>query len=165
MITPKGKKSMLRVGLTYIATAIILIVGGAVGLLIWGYYYPAFELLIMWLILLITVISVYFLVLRGVFLNMWSGYSLDDKFFVIIDGYPNVKEICIPVKCVSEIQVKKVKGLFKFGLGKMVFYADGKKYSLKNVKINELERLKEELEKAQALTEDKREFIEKEKKQ
>lgn len=146
MLTPKGKQSLLRVSITYVGIALILIGGGIAGLLVWRSAYPGFHALIMCLIALIVAIVGYFILLRGVFLNHSSGYSLDEKFFIIKDGYPNAKQICILTKNVEVAKVKRLKDPLSFGLGKMVIYVSGKKYVLKNVSYDKLCELKARIE-------------------
>ena len=116
----KGKKSTTRVKLTYVLFGFLLWAGMEGALLFWYFKAPQFFTLIIWLICFTTVVICYFFILRGFFLNVGSGYELDEKTLTIKDGYPNQKSITIKISDIDEMTTKKVKGLFKFGLGKTI---------------------------------------------
>lgn len=141
----KGKKSATRVKLTYVLFGFLLWAGLEGALLFWYFIAPQFFTLIIWLICFTTVVIFYFFILRGFFLNVGSGYELDEKTLTIKDGYPNQKSITIKISDIDEMTTKKVKGLFKFGLGKTIIGVAEKKYVLKNVKFEELNALTEQV--------------------
>lgn len=141
----KGKKSATRVKLTYVLFGFLLWAGLEGALLFWYFKAPQFFTLIIWLICFTTVVIFYFFILRGFFLNVGSGYELDEKTLTIKDGYPNQKSITIKISDIDEMTTKKVKGLFKFGLGKTIIGVAEKKYVLKNVKFEELNALTEQV--------------------
>lgn len=141
----KGKKSATRVKLTYVLFGFLLWAGIEGALLFWYFKAPQFFTLIIWLICFTTVLIGYFFVLRGFFLNVGSGYELNEKTLTIKDGYPNQKSILIRISDIDEIATKKVKGLFKFKLGKTIIKVADKKYSLKNVNFEELYALTEQI--------------------
>ncbi len=141
----KGKKSATRVKLTYVLFGFLLWAGLEGALLFWYFKAPQFFTLIIWLICFTTVVIFYFFILRGFFLNVGSGYELDEKTLTIKDGYPNQKSITIKISDIDEMTTKKVKGLFKFGLGKTIIRVAEKKYVLKNVKFEELNALTEQV--------------------
>lgn len=147
MFNAKGKASNLRVRLTYLLLGFFLLIGGDTGLILWYVFAPQFVSLITYLVLVYSLVILYFIILRGVFLNQSSGYGIIDGFLVIRDGYPMQKEIRVRVESITKLKLKKVKGFFKFGLGKLKIYVSEKKYVLKNVPYSELENLKKELTK------------------
>ena len=147
MFNSKGKASNLRVRLTYLTLGFFLLIGGDAGLILWYVFAPQFVSLITYLILVLSLVIIYFIVLRGVLLNQGAGYGIIDGFFVMRDGYPMQKEIRIRVDSITKLKLKKVKGFFKFGLGNLKIYVSEKKYVLKNVPYAELENLKKELTK------------------
>ena len=78
-------------------------------------------------------------------LNQGAGYKLIDGFLVFRDGYPIQKEIRIKRESITNLKLKKSKGLFRFNLGYLKIYVSEKKYVLKNVPYEKLENLKKEL--------------------
>lgn len=148
MITNKGKKSATRVMLTYILFGFVLWVVAEVSLLLWFFKAPQFITFQVCLAILATVVVGYFFIARGFFLNSGSGYEFDGVTFTIVDGYPNQKHITVKADKIEKVTVKKAKGLFKFGLGKMEIDVSEKKYYLRNVNYEELISLAEKIQSA-----------------
>ncbi|HBF44370.1 MAG TPA: hypothetical protein DDY82_04195 [Clostridiales bacterium] len=144
-MTLKGKKSDTRIKLTYVLFGFLLWAGIEGALLFWYFKAPQFFMPIIWLICFTTAVIGYFFILRGFFLNVGSGYELDEKTLTIKDGYPNQKSIIVKISDINEIKTKKVKGLFKFGLGKTIIKVSEKKYVLKNVNFEDLNALTEQV--------------------
>lgn len=157
MITNKGKKSATRVMLTYILFGFVLWVAAEVSLLLWFLKAPQFITFQVCLAILATVVVGYFFIARGFFLNSGSGYEFDGVTFTMIDGYPNQKRITVKPEQIEEVSVKRVKGLFRFGLGKMQINLSDKKYLLKNVNYEELVALSEKIKSATTHTSEKTE--------
>lgn len=148
MITGKGKKSSTRVKITYIVFGFILWAVAEISLLLWYLKAPQFITFQLCLVVLATVIVGYFFIARGFFLNVGSGYEFDGVTFTVVDGYPNQKHITVKADKIEKVTVKKVKGLFKFDLGKMEIEVSEKKYFLKNVDYKELLSLAEKIQNA-----------------
>lgn len=157
MITNKGKKSATRVMLTYILFGFVLWVVAEVSLLLWFFKAPQFITFQVCLAILATVVVGYFFIARGFFLNSGSGYEFDGVTFTMIDGYPNQKRITVKTEQIKTVSVKRVKGLFRFGLGKMQIDVSDKKYFLKNVNYEELVVLSEKIKSATTPTSEKTE--------
>lgn len=145
MFNSKGKASNLRVRLTYLLLGFFLLIGEITGLILWYVFAPQFVSLITYLILVLSLIIIYFIILRGLLLNQGAGYKLIDGFLVFRDGYPIQKEIRIKRESITNLKLKKSKGLFRFNLGYLKIYVSEKKYVLKNVPYEKLENLKKEL--------------------
>lgn len=157
MITNKGKKSATRVMLTYILFGFVLWAVAEVSLLLWFFKAPQFITFQVCLAILATVVVGYFFIARGFFLNSGSGYEFDGVTFTMIDGYPNQKRITVKTEQIETVSVKRVKGLFRFGLGKMQIDVSDKKYLLKNVNYEELVALSKKIKSATTPTGEKTE--------
>lgn len=146
MLTKKSGKSNARSMVIYLTIGLVLLGGIIGGLLFWFFLQPQFKTLITYLILCLSVLVVYFVVLRGVFLPLNAGYDIDDTYLVIKDGFPNSKQIVIKINEIDKVTLLKAKSLFFRGLATIKVVVSKKTYKLKNIEISKAEKLVQKLE-------------------
>ena len=146
MLTRKGGKSYARSMVIYLTIGLVLLVAIIGGLLIWYKFAPQFKSLITYLILSLSVLVICFIVCRGVFLPIQSGYDIDDKFITIKDGYPNSKKITVKLSEIDKFTITKTKSIFFRGLCTIKIEVSKKTYKLKNIARENAEQIKQKLE-------------------
>ena len=133
MVTGKGKKSYARSMAIYLALGLVLLAGIIGGLMIWYINQPQFFTLIIYLIVCLSLLAVYFVVLRAIFLNLNAGYEIDQDFLTLKDGFPNSKAVIVKLAEIDKVVLKKKKGWFFKGLANIVIVVSHKTYKLKNI--------------------------------
>lgn len=108
----RGKKSNLKIGVTYITLGVFLLACLIGGLYVWYAFLPAFVDLIICLGVVFSLLIVYFLLLRGVFLSKNSGFDITEEFLIYKDGYPNSKQYTLKLKDVTFEKIKPYKFAF-----------------------------------------------------
>ncbi len=146
MLTRKGKKSYARSMVIYLTIGLVLLGGIIGGLLFWFFLQPQFKTLITYLISTLSVIVVYFIVFRGIFLTLNAGFYLDDTFFIIKDGFPNSKRITVRISQIDQVTLTKTKSLFFHGLATVKIVVSKKIYKLKNIDIFKAKEIVQKLE-------------------
>ena len=146
MLTRKGRKSYARSMVIYLAIGLILLVGIIGGLLFWYYLQPQFKTLITYLIFCLSIIVIYFVVLRAVFLTLRAGYAIDDDFLTIKEGFPNSKQITVRISQIDKVVVSDTKSLFFRGLAMVKIVVSQKTYKLKAIDKAVAEAIKQRLE-------------------
>ena len=108
----RGKKSNLKIGVAYIALGVFLLACLIGGLYVWYVFLPAFVDLIICLGVVFSLIIIYFLVCRGVFLSKNSCYELTDEFLIYKDGYPNSKKYVLKLEHITCASIKAYRFAF-----------------------------------------------------
>ena len=146
MLKRKGRKSYARSMVIYLIIGLVLLGAIIGGLLLWYIFYPQFKSVITYLILSLSVLVIYFVVCRGIFLPALSGYSIDDEFITIKDGYPNSKQITVKISEVDKVSISRAKSIFFRGLANLKIVVSQKSYKLKNIDRAEARAIKQRLE-------------------
>lgn len=146
MLTGKGKKSYIRSMVIYLTIGLILLGGIIGGLVFWYILQPQFKTLITYLILFPSLLVIYFVILRAIFLNLNAGYFIDQDCLIIKDGYPNSKKITVKIKEIEKVSLTSCKSLFFRGLATLKIEVSKKKYTLKNIDRTIAEEIKQKLE-------------------
>ena len=102
----RGKKSNLKIGVTYITLAVFLLACLIGGLYVWYAFLPAFVDLIVCLGVIFSGLIIYYILLRGLFLSKNSGYQITDEFLIYKDGFPNSKKYVLKIKDVTFGKIK-----------------------------------------------------------
>ena len=92
--------------------SLLLCVCQIVGFTLWWKKAPQFGGLIICLIAVISSAIVYFIILRGIFLNKNAGYFIDDTFLVYKDGFPYSKKSIIKISQITSFKLKTYKKCF-----------------------------------------------------
>ncbi len=130
----------------YLTIGLVLLAGIIGGLMLWYLEQPQFFTLIIYLIVCLSLLVFYFVILRAVFLNLNAGFSIDERFLIIKDGFPNAKEIVLKISEIDRAVLSKKKGLFFKGLTSIKIFLSQKTYKLKNIEYSIAKAIMEKLE-------------------
>jgi membrane protein YdbS with pleckstrin-like domain len=146
MLTGKGKKSYARSMVIYLTIGLVLLGGIIGGLVFWYILQPQFKTLITYLILVPSVLVIYFIIFRGIFLSRFACYGFDGDLFIIKDGYPSSKQITVKISQIDKVSITRAKTIFFRGLATVKICVSNKTYKLKNICRQEAEKIKQRLE-------------------